>query len=119
MRVLESLSEASFREASPNSEPLWVDANGRVLRFSLRPGQKIAEHKAPSSPFYVVVVKGRGVFTGGDGSERSVGPDTLLVFDPGENHSVRAEDEELVFVGILRGVPGTRAEKTGGTLGRE
>lgn len=119
MRRTELLNNIEFRESKPNSEPLYVDAHGRVLRFSLKPGQVISEHNAPNSPFYVVVLKGKGIFTGGDGQESRVTPNTLLIFDPGESHSVRALDEELVFVGFLHGVSGARAEKTGGTLSRD
>lgn len=118
MKVVHRVSEARFREHSPNSEPLYFDAHGRILRFSLRPGQSIKEHEVPASPFYVVVLKGHGVFTDGEGREHRVGPDTLLIFDPGENHSVRAEDEDLVFLSFLHGVPGTPPGKEGGTLGR-
>jgi hypothetical protein len=38
----------------------------------------------------VVVLQGKGIFSGGDGIEHTFGPNTLLVFDPGENHSIRA-----------------------------
>ncbi len=119
MRRTDLLSNVAFRDATPNSEPLFVDSHGRVLRFSLKPGQVIHEHKAPNSPFYVVVLKGEGVFTGGDGEEVRATPNTLLVFDPGEMRSVRALDQEFVFVGFLHGVASARPEKTGGTLGRD
>jgi quercetin dioxygenase-like cupin family protein len=82
----------------------------------LKPGQSIEEHNAPSSPFYVVVIKGRGMFSGADGVEREFGPDAILIFDKSENHTVRALDEELVFVGFLHGVEGTRPGKVGGLL---
>jgi len=37
----------------------------------------------------------------------------------GENHVIRALDEELVFVGFLQGVPGTRPGKVGGKMARQ
>ncbi len=43
------------------------------------------------------------MFEGSDGNEQQFGPNSLLVFDPGENHLIRALDEELVFVGFLHG----------------
>lgn len=118
MKTISLLENVTFREASANSEPLYVDAEGRILRFALKPGQTIAEHNAPRSPFYAVVLKGNGLFSGEDGVETKVGPNTLLVFNPKENHSIRALDEEFVFVGFLHGVEGARPEKTGGILGR-
>ena len=119
MRVMELTEGLEFRENKPNSQPLYVDANGRILRFALRPGQSIDEHSAPNSPFYVTVLQGKGIFTGGDGQEREVGPNTLLVFDPAERHSVRAVDEDLVFIGFLHGVGSARPDKVGGLLGQE
>ena len=93
-----------FSGKGPHAEPLHADKNGRVILFTLKPNQSIRQHNAPSSPFDVVILSGRGVFAGGDGKEQTVGPETLLVFEPGENHSIRALDE-LVFVGFLKGVP--------------
>lgn len=119
MRYMDTLHGVEFRENSANSQPLYVDAHGRILRFSLKPGQSISEHKAANSPFYVIILKGRGIFTGGDRFEREFGPDTLIVFDPEEIHSIRALDEELVFLGILHGVAGARPDKIGGLLGQE
>jgi quercetin dioxygenase-like cupin family protein len=106
-----------FHDDHPYAQPLYVDENGRVIRFTLKPGQSIVEHNAPSSPFYVVVIKGRGMFSGADGVEREFGPNAILIFDKSENHAVRALDEELVFVGFLHGVEGTRPDKVGGLLG--
>jgi hypothetical protein len=59
------------------------------------------------------------MFKGSDGQEQQCGPNTLLIFNPAENHSLRALDENLVFIGILHGVPTARPGKVGGELGRE
>jgi quercetin dioxygenase-like cupin family protein len=93
-----------FNPKGPHANPLHVDKNGRAILFTLLPKQSIREHNAPSSPFYVVILSGTGVFSGGDGVEQTVGPNTLLVFDPAEQHFIRALDE-LVFVGFLHGAP--------------
>ena len=117
MRTMKLLEALEFHESNPYAQPLLVDRHGRVIRFSLRPGQSIREHSASDSPFYAIVLKGHGIFVGADGEELQVGPDTLLAFEPGENHELRALDEEFVFVGILYGVPGTRPDHVGGELG--
>lgn len=119
MRTEQLLERLNFRDDHPYSEPLFVDAHGRILRFTLKPGQSIAEHNAPHSPFYVVVLEGHGIFSGHDGKEQQVGPNTLLIFDPAENHAIRALDENLVFVGFLQGVSTTRPDKIGGEMGRK
>lgn len=115
MSLMENLE---FHENGPYAQPLHVDSHGRILRFMLKPGQSIKEHKAPNSPFYVVVLKGQGIFSGGDGVERQVGPNAVLAFDPGELHSVRALDEEFVFVGFLRAVPDARTDRSIGIMGQ-
>lgn len=117
MRTTQLLENLEFHERTAYAQPLYVDEDGRVIRFMLQPGQSIIEHNAPSSPFYVVVLQGRGMFAGADGVEQSFGPNDLLVFDKGEPHAVRALDEPLIFVGFLHGVEGTRPDHKGGMLG--
>lgn len=104
MKTINLLDNLQFGDTDPRAEPLHVDREGRAILFTLKPNQSIREHNAPSSPFFAVVLKGQGVFTGGDGVEHTCGPNTLLVFDAGENHSIRAIDE-LIFLGILHGSP--------------
>ncbi len=104
MQSINLLDNEKFNDKHSHAEPLHVDKEGRVILFTLKPGQTISEHHAPNSPFYVVILSGQGVFTSGDGVEHTVGPNTLLVFDPGEKHSVRALNENLAFVGFLHGV---------------
>ncbi len=119
MKTMQLLQGIKFNAQEAHAEPLYVDKDGRAILFTLKPGQSIKEHNAPNSPFYAVVLKGQGMFAGGDGKEQSLGPNTLLIFDPKENHAIRALDEELVFVGFLRGAPGNVSEKKGGRLGRK
>lgn len=97
-----------FHDENPYAEPLLVDSEKRVLRFALRPGQVVREHVAPSSPVHVLILKGEGIFTADDGSENHYGAGTLLVFDSGEKHSIRALEDELIFVAILHGAPGAQ-----------
>lgn len=109
MKSINLLENWQFNPKGPHAEPLHVDRNGRAILFTLQPGQSIREHNAPSSPFYFVVLNGRGVFAGADGVEQTVGPNMLLVFDPAEQHVIRAMDE-LVFIGFLHGAPGAQAK---------
>ena len=104
MRSTHLLDNFEFHDEHPYAQPLYVSEDGRVIRFMLKPGQAIEEHNAPSSPFFAIILQGQGVFTGGDGAEQTCGPNTLLIFDAGENHSIRAIDE-LIFLGILHGSP--------------
>jgi quercetin dioxygenase-like cupin family protein len=94
-----------YHDDNAYAEPLHVAKTGRILRFTLRPGQVIREHMAPSSPLYLVVLQGMGWFSGADGREQQAGPGTLLIFDVAEEHVVRAQDEPLVFLAFLHGAP--------------
>ncbi len=113
------LEHLEFHDDNPYAQPLLVNPQSRILRFMLKPGQRIAEHAAPHSPFHVVILQGTGMFSGSDGIEHPFGPDTLLTFDVDETHSVRALDEPLVFLGFLHGVETYRSTSTesGGVLG--
>jgi len=106
VRTLPLLDGLSFRDDRPLAEPLLVAESGRVLRFTLRPHQRIREHCAPHSPVHIVVLKGKGMFAGEDGREVMLEPSGLVVFGAGELHAVRALDEPLVFVAFLHKVEG-------------
>jgi quercetin dioxygenase-like cupin family protein len=119
MKVTDLLADLEYHDADAYAQPLYVSAEGRVLRFMLKPGQGIRQHNAPSSPFYAVMLKGRGVFTDAAGAEEQVGPGSLLLFEPGENHAIQALDEDLVFVGFLHGTPGNPGDRVGGEMSRQ
>jgi quercetin dioxygenase-like cupin family protein len=119
MKADQLLTNFQFHDSVANAQPILVDQYSRIIRWMLKPGQQIEEHKVPGSPFYVVVLLGRGMFAGNDGQEQEFGPGSLLVFEPDEPHTVRALDEELVFVSFLQSTDHMRPERTGGELGRE
>ncbi len=106
MKTFQLMSGWQFHDKEPFAQPLHVAADGRILRFALRPGQAVKEHTAPHSPVYIVLLGGHGMFAGADGQEQQYGPNALVIFDAGENHSIRALDEELVFLAFLHGAPG-------------
>jgi quercetin dioxygenase-like cupin family protein len=119
MKTTNLLEGIQFGDIEPHGEPLYVDKLGRAIRFALKPGQSMKEHNAPNSPVYIVVVKGKGMFAGGDAKEQLLGVNSLLILDPKENHAIRALDEELVFVTFLHGAPSNVSENKGGKLGRK
>ncbi len=119
MKSKQLLEDLEFHDVMPFAQPIMVDVNSRILRWTLKPGQKVEEHQVPDSPLYAVIIKGRGMFAGGDGQEREYGLNDLLIFAPGEKHTVRALDDELVFVSFLRSVDTMRTDRVGGEIGRE
>lgn len=118
MKTIQSLValEASTHEVL--AEPLYVDKDSRALLFTVKPWQSVKEHNTPDSPTYAVILKGRGVFAGADGAELQLGPHALLIFEAGEDHNIRALDEELVFVEFLHGAPSNISDRVGGDIGR-
>ncbi|HZQ09258.1 MAG TPA: cupin domain-containing protein [Anaerolineae bacterium] len=118
MKTMQLLDELDFSAHDAHAEGLFVDKNGRALRFTLKPGQSFRKHNTPESPSYMVVLKGQGIFAGADGKEEQFGPNAMLIFDAGENHIIRAVDQELVLVGFLHGAPGNTSDKIGGEIGR-
>jgi len=120
MKSISLLDNLTFHEDNPNAEPLLVDADSRIIRFALKPGQKIKEHTAPSSPLYMVVLKGKGLFSGGDGEKLEFGPNSLLVFEQAEPHYIEALQEDLIFLAFLKPIADALPpENTGGLLGRD
>lgn len=109
MKSLSLLENVKFHVEAPYAEPLFVSDEARVLRFALRPGQVVQEHNAPHSPVFVTVLKGRGLFAGADGVGHSFGPNSLIVFGAGENHSIKAVNEDLVFMVLLREAPDAKS----------
>lgn len=110
MKTFELFENIIFNDAHPNAEPLHVDEYGRILRFALQPLQKVKEHEAPHSPVNIVVLQGEGMFSGEDGLAQKFGPNSMLLFNPGESHSIQALDEPLVFLLILHEAPNPNRE---------
>jgi len=105
MESLNLMEGIKFNDSHPIAQPIHVDKNGRLLQLALKPGQELKEHSSPSSPVYLLVLKGEGVFKDESGSEATAGPGSILIYDVNEKHSVKAGDQELVFVAILHGSP--------------
>lgn len=102
MRTIEPLEEIIFNESTAHAESLHSNEEGRALRFAFLPEQEIAAHEAPHSPIHLSILQGRGMFTGSDGVERECSEGMMVIFDSGEEHSVRALDEKLVYVAIYK-----------------
>lgn len=105
MEYVNLMEGVEFNDAHGIARPIHADENGRLLQFALLPGQAIKEHSSPSSPVYLVVLKGKGVFTGGDNARAEAEAGSIVMLEPGEKHSIQALDEELVFVAVLHGSP--------------
>jgi quercetin dioxygenase-like cupin family protein len=84
-----------------HAQVLYADASSRALRFSLKKGQKI-DNFLSHSPVHVMVLKGSGIFEGKNGYQ-TVTHSTLIHFAEDEEFSVKAENEDLVFIAVMHG----------------
>ena len=98
------------------AQSLLADNQYRILRFMLQPGQKVREHKAPSSAVILVVIQGQGLFSGADGQQKRLSAQDLVIYDQGEPHAIEALDQELVFLAILTAAPDQAADHPAGLM---
>jgi len=98
------------------AQPLLADNQHRILRFMLKPGQKVKEHQAPSSAVILVVIQGQGLFSGADGQQQTLSAQDLVIYAKGEPHAIEALDQELVFLAILTAAPEQAADHPAGLL---
>ncbi|MEQ9618906.1 MAG: hypothetical protein RIG61_07000 [Deltaproteobacteria bacterium] len=105
MNSLDLTKDVEFKSEHPVAESMLVDKDTRLIRFSLLPGQSIKEHSAPSSPVYVIILEGKGLFSDGENNVREFGKNSCIKYEQDEKHSIQAADEKLVFVALLRGSP--------------
>jgi quercetin dioxygenase-like cupin family protein len=109
MKSRSLLENVEFHAEAPYAQPLFVSDDARILRFALRAGQIVQEHNAPHSPVFVTVLQGQGLFAGPDGVGQPFGPNSLIIFGAGENHSIQALNEDLVFTVFLREAPDAKS----------
>lgn len=120
MKSINLLEEIEFNDTRVLGQAILADKNNRIIRFALKAGQCLKEHRVPSSAVRIIVIKGSGVFSGEDNKGVELGPQSLIIFEPNEAHSVQALDMELVFVAILQGSPELKeAHKPVGLLQKE
>ena len=78
----------------------------RVVGLRLLPGQHVPEHRN-AIPVALIVTEGRLLYSEG-GAEASAGGGELLLINPGERHTYRAEVETAAYL-VFAGLPGVRA----------
>jgi quercetin dioxygenase-like cupin family protein len=78
----------------------------RVVGLRLEPGQSVPEHRN-AIPVALIVTGGRLHFDDGTRSGE-VGPGEMLLINPGERHTYRAEVETAAYL-VFAGLPGVRS----------
>lgn len=80
----------------------------RVVGLRLEPGQNVPEHRN-AIPVALIVTEGRLHFDDG-ASQGEVGAGEMLLINPGERHSYRAEVDTSAFL-VYAGLPGVRSRQ--------
>jgi quercetin dioxygenase-like cupin family protein len=78
----------------------------RVVGLSLEPGQNVPQHRN-AIPVALIVTEGRLHFDDGTRSG-SVGVGEMLLINPGERHTYRAEVSTSAYL-VFAGLPGVRS----------
>lgn len=105
MKIINPNEKISFNKEHAIADPLFINKNNRLLRFSLLPCQSIKEHKSPSSPVLISIIKGRGLLWGEDGEKKQIDTNLIIIFTQNETHGISVLDEEQVFLALLHGSP--------------
>jgi quercetin dioxygenase-like cupin family protein len=105
MNSFDLMKDIEFKTGHPVAESVLADKDTRLVRFSLLPGQSIKEHRAPSSPVYIIILEGKGLFSDGHDGMKEFGKNACIKYERGEKHSIETADENLVFVALLKGSP--------------
>jgi quercetin dioxygenase-like cupin family protein len=90
----------------PATAILHDSADVRLVVFRIAPGQVVAPHRNGAT-VALTVISGRGLVQG-EGGEQAVAQVETIVFEPNEQHGMRAEDSELVLLAAITPRPGTR-----------
>src|SRR3954463_11967923 len=103
MNLLDPKTAASSAVASSPTRPataiLLDTPDVRLVVFRIEPGQSVAPHHSASTVL-LTVLQGRGLLAGRDG-ERHCEVGALVVYDPGETHSMRAVDQPLHLLATI------------------
>ncbi len=101
VKVIATMENLVFGDEGPYAQQLVSDQIGKIVRYTLKPGQELDETHAPFMPRYFMVEKGEGIFKTDDGDEQKVGPGAVVIFPPKEDSTITATDSDLVVIGFL------------------
>lgn len=92
------------RDDRPARAILYDHPNARIVGFHLLPGQRVPEHRSPST-VTIHVTEGTGLIRGANSASR-LEAGQVAVFEPDELHAIDAGTEPLRFVAIITPRPG-------------
>ena len=99
MNVVRLTELVAPRADRPATGTAHDSRDARFVVFRLAPGQVVRTHTNPAA-VTLVVLQGRGVFTGAAG-EQLLGAGDAALYAPGEPHGIRAADDEVIFLAVI------------------
>ena len=83
------------------SRTLYNEATSRAILFGFAPGQELSQHSTPMAAT-LHFLEGAATLTLGQ-DELEVGPGTLIYMPPSLPHSVRAHEQVLMLLTMIKG----------------
>ncbi len=93
--------------ARPASAIVHDSPDSRLVVFRIEPGQEVSAHRSTST-VVLNVLEGSGILSGADGEQRSCSAGDIVLYEPNEEHSMRASEETLLILATITPRPGTR-----------
>ena len=89
-----------FQEKRPATKILHAREGARIVSFSVDAGQSIPSHVNPGS-VSLLVLEGRGTFTGGEGAAAELGAGDMVTYEPNEPHGIESRGGPLRFIAFI------------------
>ncbi len=94
------------RPDRPGTATLHDSTDLRMVVFRIEPGQQVASH-TNASTVVLTVVEGTGIVNCAEG-EQTIGPGSIVTYEPREPHGMRATDERFILVATIAPRPRER-----------
>jgi quercetin dioxygenase-like cupin family protein len=111
MKALDALAAARAAVAANPNRPATAvihDSHDvRLVVFRIAPGQQVPPHQNASTVM-IEVLEGSGTISGADGIERSCTKGDIVIYEPGEQHGMKADAEEFLLLATISPRPASR-----------
>ncbi len=111
MKALDTLAEARAAVAANPNKPATAvihdSSDARLVVFRIRPGQQVPPHHNASTVM-IQVLEGSGTISGAHGVERACAKGDIVIYEPGEQHGMKADKEEFLLLATIAPRPASR-----------
>jgi quercetin dioxygenase-like cupin family protein len=111
MKAIDLLAEARAAVAANPTRPATAvihdSPDARLVVFRIGPGQQVPPHRNASTVM-IQVLDGSGTISGAHGVEQACAKGDIVVYEPGEQHGMQADKEELLLLATIAPRPASR-----------